>query len=254
MSESENQSEARGDGDENAGRRQLPRGEREWSALLRRADLEAARFLRFYSKSFAKAENADEVESDLDRLDECALAMGWSTVSDDESSDANGTVDGIAPNSEIPPSEGGVPAPSPAAAQTFPDVYSLHNLPECIAIRAICDFARARRDLLLESSFGRKLSARAGTALAETLSMVCRDMMLAVDAEDALEFGLAICLTKKSHAALNRHFAEIADLVGNSDDERGVRAAAELRCALMDLRDICLRILRDSREELEKQK
>lgn len=249
MSDSENSSEMRGDGDENAGRRQLPRGEREWSELLSRADRETARFLRFYAKSFGEAKTASDFENDIDRLDECALAMGWHLSDGGESETADGSSSSDS-SREIEADA----APSPAGAQAFPEVYSLHNLPECIAIRAICDFARSRREILLDSPEAGQGSARAGTTLAETLSGICRDMTLAVDAEDALEFGLAICLTKKAHAALNRHFAEIIECFGNVREESGQRALRELRSALMDLRDICLRILRDSCAELEKQR
>lgn len=249
MSDSENSSEMRGDGDENAGRRQLPRGEREWSMLLSRADRETARFLRFYAKSFGEAKTASDFENDIDRLDDCALAMGWHLSDGDESS-ATAEVSSSDSTMEIEADS----APSPVGAQAFPEVYSLHNLPECIAIRAICDFARSRREILLNFSESGQDSARAGTVLAETLAGICRDMMLAVDAEDALEFGLAICLTKKAHTALNRHFAEIVGCFGDIREESGQRALRELRSALMDLRDICLRILRDSCAELEKQK
>lgn len=230
MSEPEN----RQDGNENGnGHRQVSRTEREWRGLLLRAERETARFLNFYEETFRIPE--EEREADGDRLDHCALAMGWH-LSTDTPSEENLIGEG---NPE-------------AASAEFPSVYSLHNLPESIAISAIYTFARSRWIRLWKTPYAGKLSARAGFALAESLAGAQRDMLLAIDAEDAMEFGLAICLMKNVHHTLNRHFAEMECLPTAVNDETYTATVQELRCALMDLRDICLRILRDARTELGK--
>ena len=235
MNESENRQDANG-GENGNGRRQVLRTEREWRELLFRAERETARFLKFYEDSFHIPE--EERDCDGDRLDPCALAMGWhlSTESGDGAEDA-------------PPEEFST---EPAPAQEFPAVYSLHNLPESIAVSAIYHFARARWQRLWKTPYAGKLSARSGSALAESLAFAQRDMLLAIDAEDAMEFGLAICLMKNVHSALNRHFAEMECLPTAVNDNDYTNLVRELRCALMDLRDICLRILRDARNEISK--
>ncbi len=248
MSDYENNSEMRGNGDDNAGNRQIPRGEREWDALLRRAKNETARFIQFYENSFRDA-SAAEIESDLDRLDECALAMGWQTVSDGDDADV--------PAVELPALGESSSEPNARerdAAPPLPDVYSLHNLPECIAVRAICICVRSRLKILLKyvPVAGKTSLAWTAISLTETLDLVERNLMLAVDAEDALEFGLAVCLTKRAHAELNCYFANFEKLTENLRGASEIRHARQIRCALMDLRDICLRILRDARAESEK--
>lgn len=237
MSDSENRQNPNSGGD-NGSRHQACRGEEDWRGLLRRADGEIARFLGFYEESV----RIPEEELDGDRLDRCALAMGWHLSSDDEP-DASG---GDAADSDEENASG-----DDVPAQEFSAVYSLHNLPESIAVSAVARFAESRWNRLLRLPCADGFSARSASALAGTLASAHRDMLLAIDAEDALEFGLAICLMKNAHAALNRHFAEMENFPAPPREAACVKLIRELRCALMDLRDVCLRILRDSREELD---
>ena len=235
MNESENRQEANG-GENSNGRRQILRTEREWRELLDRSERETARFLKFYEASFQIPE--EERDFDGDRLDHSALSMGWHLSA--ESSDGA---------EDVPAEESSAES---APAQEFPAVYSLHNLPESIAVSAIYRFACARWQRLWKTPYAGKLSARSGSALSESLAFAQRDMLLAIDAEDAMEFGLAICLMKNVHSALNRHFAEMECLPTAVNDDDYTNLVRELRCALMDLRDICLRILRDARNEISK--
>lgn len=245
MKDSENSSDA---GSDENGRRQISRGEGEWRDILRRADRETARFLGFYEETFRAEQDAAG-----DRLDRCALAMGWHLGSPEDGEDDSGAATRGNAADFSPEQLPGDSLPLPAVpAPDFSAVYSLHNLPECIAVGALFRFARSRWCALWESPHGAKLSAGTAAALSETLSSAQRDMMLAVDAEDALEFGLAVCLMKNAHAALNGHFALMEKLSVPKQDQACARASRELRCALMDLRDVCLRVLLDARRELEK--
>ncbi len=250
MSDYENNSEMRGNGDDNAGNRQIPRGEREWDALLRRAQNEVDRFIRFYEKSFCDA-TASEIESDLDRLDECARAMGWQTVPDDVDADADDNVPAADP---LCLNESANEPDARERDDDASDVYSLYNPPESIAVSAICTCVCFHLKLLQKHVPGAEKSSLAWIAisLTETLNAARRNLTLAVDAENALEFGLAVCLTKRAHAELNRYFADFEKLTENLRGDSEIRHARQIRCALMDLRDICLRILRDARAELEK--
>lgn len=251
MSDSENKSEKRGNGDEN---RQIPLDEREWDALLRRATRETRLFLQFYEKSFSET-SVDEAESDFERLDECARSMGWQTGPEDAADNDVPAAEPLGLDEPLPESEArehdDVPAAEPLP---FPDVYSLHNVPECIAVGAICRYASSRLVPLVKyvPEAGNFSTLRAVISLTETLNTIRRDLMLAVDAEDSHEFGLAVCLTKRAHSALNRYFADFAKLTEKLRGPYEIGRARKIRCALMDLRDICLRILRDSRAELEK--
>lgn len=231
MNDSENHQES-GNGEN--GNRQVVRSEQEWRALLFRAEHETARFLKFYEETFLPSE--ENRDPDEDRLDRCALAMGWHLS------------ETVRENSEIQE----LPATEDIPASEFSSVYSLHNLPESIAVSAIYRFARSRWQRLWKTPYAGKLSARSASVLAESLASAHRDILLAIDAEDAMEFGLSICLTKNVHSALNRHFSEMECLPTAMNDDGYANTVAELRCALMDLRDICLRILRDARTELDK--
>lgn len=233
MGESKNKQNS--DGNDGANRRQVLRGEDEWRELLNRADRETARFLEIYEASFLLPV---EEQENGDRLDRCAVTMGWHL-----SEDADDAAD--APDDFSSNENDADPASQDAANAEFPPVYSLHNLPECIAISALFRFARARIATLVRSGTLRAFSAE---RLAETLADAYRDMLIAVDAEDALEFGLSICLMKNAHAAINRNFAEMEQLPPPRT-EKYARIVRELRCAMMDLRDMCLRIIRDAREE-----
>ena len=82
MKDSENSSDA---GSDENGRRQISRGEGEWRDILRRADRETARFLGFYEETFRAEQDAAG-----DRLDRCALAMGWHLGSPEDGEDDSG--------------------------------------------------------------------------------------------------------------------------------------------------------------------
>lgn len=247
MSESENRQDSNA-GADGGSRRQAFRGESEWRDLLRRAERETVRFLKFYEETFAVPEDAQ----DDDRMDRCAVAMGWHVASgadDEDDAQDDEADDAPASGGNGGDAEAGSDGNAEPDAQEFAAVYSLHNLPESIAVSAIYRFARERWNRFLRAPLADKIPARAAAALAESLASAHRDLLLAIDAEDAMEFGLAVCLTKNAHAALNRHFAEMENVPAAAANDR--RTVAELRCALMDLRDICLRILRASRVEIE---
>lgn len=234
MNNSENRQDPPGGDNEN--RRQILRNEAYWHALLHRAEDETVRFFRIYEKVIAIPE--DEQDFD-DRLDYCARQMGWHVSSEDDS----GIVPAIEKLQNVQENTDG---------KEFPAVYSLHNLPECIAVSAIHVLARSRWRDLWKMPCAKRISPYMVTLLAETLTNAQRDLLLAIDAEDALEFGLAICLTKKAHMYLNRHFEAMESLPNAMHDENYTRHITEIRKAVMDLRDICLRIMRDARIELEK--
>lgn len=233
MSDSQNKDDTHGNDDGNNRRRQVSRSEHEWREILKRANKETNRFLKLYEDSFLLPE---EEQENGDRLDRCAVAMGWHLSEDENEQDSS---------DEIPLDKSALDD-SDAGTPEFPPVYSLHNLPESIAIAALFQFVRKRHSKLSDK---RTFPTSITTVMERMLGDAYRDMFLAIDAGDALEFGLSICLMKNAHYALNEYLQGLNYLLGGKTYPRLKR---KIVCAVLDLRDMCLRIMRDARIEMER--
>ncbi len=226
---------------ESEGNREIHCSEAEWKAILQRGNDEAERFLKLYKTM--------KIRDGEDRLDKCAVAMGWKLSGDDEAD-----ADDFEFDSPIAP-----PPPVPV-------VYSLHNTPEATAIFALFKYLN---ELIVK--IAPSLDARnphAAEKLAETIRVLGnaeRDMLLSIDAMDAAEFGLAIILMKQAISALNEHFAAFSSafLAVPRDTERvrislrsgkilGKNDVEEIRKTAFDIRDLCLRVIRDASSEIER--
>lgn len=207
--------------------------ESEWAHFIAWSDHEADRFRRFYETL--------EVRGDEDRLDKCALAMGWQ-LDGDESETQEEILKMFGADFKITPPPGPLP------------VYSLLNMTEVIAIRAIVDSLQAR----LRSIFKRERHSLEAfppetmLALAAGFSRPEQAMMLAIDALSAREYGLATTLMKRAHTAWNDYLGSAASfgtaLRSTSVSEASRSDFSALREGIFDLRELCLRIIRDSRE------
>lgn len=208
--------------------REVHCSESQWRKILLRAQNEVERFLKFYETL--------PVGDDEDRLDKCAGAMGWQ-FSIEESKTPIAEIDTYA-------GENKNPAPLP--------IYSLQNMPECIAVNALCKFIKKRwADLFMLPYGAGKLPARVGASLLTMLASTEQNMMFAIDAMDAGEYALALTHAKLAHAALNKHFAEMESVPAVSQNAVYAKLVAELYQGSFDLRDLCLRLIRDARGEIE---
>ncbi|MCD8298905.1 MAG: hypothetical protein LUD39_04005 [Opitutae bacterium] len=223
--------------DDSGGNPEIHCSEAEWRQILERGKSESARFLKLY--------RTIPLKGDEDRLDKCAVAMGWHLASADGEEDITAAqFDFDAP---IPP-----PPPSPA-------VYSLHNTPEAIAVFALF---KNISDLLFKLFPLVSTQSRLATTICaktiKALDCAERDMLLAIDAMDALEYGLATILMKQAVAAINAHFssfsAALSKISPTCRAEKTVgtatnsvkKIAAEIRASAFDLRELCLRVIRDA--------
>ena len=247
MSEHEDRREPTG-GDES--RRRFLRSERVWRRILRRADRSVTQFSNFY-EHFVRDTAGPSCGSDC--LDNCARAMGWQLSGDDEEEDEDNGNGGSGENASAAREraagpEGGNPVPA------LP-VYSLQNLPVSIAATAIYAFAGEYWRVIWNGKLGEKLPAAAAAEVLEPLADAHRDLLLGIDAREASECGLAICLLKRSLSALNDHFEAAAKILVSPDavknDEKYADARSAVRLAALDLRELCLRILRGAREDAE---
>lgn len=246
MSEHEDRREPTG-GDES--RRRFLRSERVWRRILRRADRSVTQFSNFY-EHFVRDTAGPSCGSDC--LDICARAMGWQLSGDDEEEDEdNGNGRGGENTPEARENAaGGAASGNPVPALP---VYSLQNLPVSIAATAIYAFAREYWRGIWNGKLGEKLPAAAAAEVLEPLADAHRDLLLGIDAREASECGLAICLLKRALSALNDHFEAAAKILvppeAVKNDEKYADARAAVRLAALDLRELCLRILRETRED-----
>lgn len=205
--------------------------EAEWKQFLDWADREVERFKRFYASL--------EIRPGEDRLDKCALAMGWQ-LDGNEDETKEEIVKMFGEDFAI------TPPPGP------PPVYSLLNTTEAVAIRAIIAYAREhllaiyRREGPSLLTFGPEttLGLSGGFAAPE------QAMLLAIDAISARENALAKLLMKRAHAAWNDYLGLLPNLLSALPKSSRIsrRHYDDLREAIFDLRELCLRIIRDARE------
>lgn len=207
--------------------------EAEWTHFIAWSDHEVGRFRRFYETL--------KVRPDEDRLDKCALAMGWQ-LDGDEAETRDELIKMFGADFTV------TPPPGP------PPVYSLLNTTEVVAIRAIVDSLQARICSIF--SIGKKMTvlfpSEKMLALAAGFSRAEQAMMLAIDALSARENTLATALMKRAHGAWNHYLgllAELGNALDSAEAEKTQHAHySALREGIFDLRELCLRIIRDARE------
>ncbi len=205
--------------------------ETEWAQFLGWADHEVERFKRFYESL--------EIRPDEDRLDKCALAMGWQLDGNEaETKEEIAKMFG----------EGFAVTPPPGP----PPVYSLLNTTEAIAIRAIVSYAKARLLYIYqrEAQYFMTFRPDVTLGLSGRLSESEQMMLLAIDAISARENALAKLLMKRAHVAWNDYLGLMPDMLSAISKSSRIsrRYYDELREAIFDLRELCLRIIRDARE------
>ncbi len=192
-----------------------PWSEADWTAFLRRQDLEVARFLSNYN----------EVKSTPDRLDTCARRMGWE------------------PGEWSPGAEPSETEPDPEVPADLP--YCIHQHPVFIAARGLClQSSTAFRTLLRDS--GKAVPPLAAAEVMLALWDIHHNTVMAVNATDTGDLTLAIAQMKRAHGSINTAIGLLQGLPAEA--RLGSHAAFEdAQNALFDLRDVCLRVVSDCR-------
>lgn len=196
-----------------------PWSEADWTAYLRRQDLEVARFLSLY----------EEVKAMPDRLDTCARRMGWDPA--ETWPDAEAT-------------EGDADPESPADLP-----YCIHQHPVFVSARALAIHASTAFRTLLRDSGGTVpplLAAEVMLALGDAQ----HNTVLAVNATDTGDLALAVVHLKRALGGINTAIGLLQELPAEA--RLGSHAALEgAQAALFDLRDVCLRFIGDCRRDTE---
>lgn len=222
---------------DDGGNSEIHCSEAEWRIILSRGQAEAKRFLKLYKTI--------PVKEGEDRLDKCAVAMGWQLASSDSEETEKSLFEFDKPITPPPPT---------------PAVYSLHNTPEAIAMFALFEnISELLFSLfpLVEAQTPLTRTTRAETLAScagamKTLATAERDMLLAIDAMDASEHGLATILMKNAMVALNTHFPNLSKmLVGSFVGSPTEKIVEEIHNSVFDLRELCLRVIRDATAESE---
>lgn len=206
-------------------------GEVDWQQFLHRREKEIARFLRFY----------DECPSPpTERLDWVARQMGWDSE-DWSVSDFSDTDDGIDEEAENWKTD-------VEADRNPPDLdpYTLHRHP----VYVVC----AGLFLQLRYTWRRVLTERKDAVdgllswdFAESLNEAEKHSLMAMQSMDMGDFLLCVVHAKRALRGINLAMSLLPNLISLAQGTR--RLQSELFARLFDVREVCLRVIQDCREE-----
>lgn len=192
-----------------------PWTEKDWSAYLRRQDLETARFLAFYQ----------EAKGLPDRLDVVARRMGWE------------------PNEWSPVAEASDSEPDPEVPADLP--YCIHQHPVFVAARGLTMQASTAFRTVLRDA-GDKVPPLLAAETMLALWDMHHQVVMAVNATDTGDLALAIVHLRRALGSINTGIGLLAQLP--LEARLGASATIdEAQAALFDLRDVCLRVQGDCR-------
>lgn len=209
--------------------------EEEWAQYVAWADSEAVRFRNFYETL--------EVRDGEDRLDKCALAMGWQLDGEEEALSEEEVRKLFGADFKIFSPPGPIP------------VYSLLNMTEVVALRGMIESAQARLQAIFsdEAAGAQTFPREKILCTAVGFSRAEQSMMLAIDALSAREYALATLQMKRALRDWNEALGVAGTLGKYAKNANGSVPKMEsevnaLFQTIFDLRELCLRIIRDARE------
>ena len=217
MNDSSNNSNS----DEGEEHGELVWNEFDWERYLRQRDEAVIAYRQCY----------DGVAEPADRLDEVARQLGWEPTLD-------GEIDGDDDDNED--------------FDDDLDPYTLHRNPVYVATRAL--FAGVA-SLVQESAVSAGgLAPAPAIALLKALHEAEMSVVLGVQSLDLGDSALGISQLKRALSQLNASMAKLPDASAHPED-RAVPAGEALRRQVLprifDLREICLRVIRECRQELQ---
>jgi hypothetical protein len=204
------------DGEEHG---ELVWNEFDWERYLRQRDEAVTAYQRCY----------DQAAESPDRLDDVARQLGWEPTLDgdlDSDEDDDDFDDDL-------------------------DPYTLHRNPVYVATRAL--FASLLLRLESAAIDGRSIAPAQAFPLLRTLNQAEMSVVLGVQSLDLGDSALGISQLKRALGLLNAAMALVPDseeATGSDGAQPGLRRYILPR--LFDLREICLRVVRECRQELER--
>lgn len=200
----------------------------DWQLFLNRQQKEVSRFISLYH---------EYIQEDT-RMDTVAIKMGWDLQDwllngDDDDGSEDENAQGVANSEEIPDLDD-------------LDPYTLHRHPVYIAMTALyADLNRLTEHLLLNGQ--QAVATEMLWRFARTLNDGERNSILALQALDLADYMLSVCHLKMVLRAVNDSMALVTPLTRNCPHAVQMHKAMMIR--LFDLRELCLRVMHDCREE-----
>lgn len=210
-------------------------GELDWQHFLKRQEKEVARFLQFYDQSPAAG---------LDRLDWVARQMGWDSEDwsvsdlpiegeDDEEEDFQGE--------EWKQESSGPPSPPPDD-----DPYTLHRHPVFVVSTGLLMKIRyIWRGVMQQQQF--QLNPLLTWDFSESLSETEKHTLLALQSMEMGDYLLCVVHLKRALRGVNIALSLVPALAPAAPIPEHFRR--NMLARLFDLREVCLRVIGDCREE-----
>ena len=215
-------------------RGELVWNEFDWQQYLKRAKEEIGRFVAFYA----------QLTDRPDRLDLVAHKMGWDqddwSINDFDWEEAKDNLSRSVLNSDADEGE-----------DLDTDPYTLHRHPVFIVTRGLYYHLKRSWELAMirnPAGFSPDLSWR----YANSLHQGEFESILALQALDMGDFALAVCHLKSALGAVNQSLRILQDLPGGNSSIRLSTMCGQARIRLFDQREVCLRVMRDSRDEIRR--
>jgi hypothetical protein len=203
------------DGEEHG---ELVWNEFDWERYLRQRDEAVQEYQRSY----------DQAPPAADRLDEVARQLGWEPTLD-------GDLDGEDGDDDFDDND--------------LDPYTLHRNPVYVATRAL--FAGLLQRIEAAAIAGEDLAPSQGFPLLRTLHLAEMAVVLGVQSLDLGDNTLGISQLKRALGLLNTAMALLPDAAAEPESAAGAFQRYALP-RLFDLREICLRVVRECRQEQER--
>ncbi len=193
----------------------------DWERYLRQRDAAVVAYRRCYEQT---ADTAD-------RLDEVARELGWEPTLD-------GDLTGDDDDEEFDDDD--------------LDPYTLHRNPVYVATRAI--FASVAQRLETEAVAGGSFAPAQALPLIRTLHEAEMAVVLGVQSLDLGDSALGISQLKRALSLLNTAMAFVPDAgaAATPPPKESTELGAYVLPRLFDLREICLRVVRECRQELQR--
>ncbi len=220
-------------------RGELVWNEFDWQQYLKRAKEEIGRFISFYA----------QLTDRPDRLDLIAHKMGWDqddwSVKDLDWDEVEGENHQSRRSGDDAEAEG-----ESEIEDSDTDPYTLHRHPVFIVTRGLYYYLKRSWELAMirhPTGFSPDMSWRYGSSLHQGEM----DSILALQALDMGDFALAVCHLKSALGAINQSLSILQNLPGNNSVKLG-SMCRQARIRLFDQREVCLRIMRDCRDEVRR--
>ena len=208
--------------------------EYDWQQYLARHEQEVEKFIEIYNS----------LKDQPDHIDEVAHQMGWDTE-DWSASDADDEEDFLADASDNDEED----AEDDASGDFEP--YTIIRHPVFVVVRGLYRYLRRMWSHYLLSEDGVRSSAKASWAYAQVLSEGEIHATTALQSLDMGDYQLAVCEIKLALEDINLAFSILPSLFSaHSTNEQLMEE--EIRVRLFDLREMCLRVMNDCREEIKR--